>query len=239
MAEYTGTFETGVNGNAVLISDAGSATPWNAVSDPANVTVTYSDVQKYQTLSCLITNDATGGIGHVEWDNNTISPSFSGTHYGRIYVYYSGAIPGSSHFLVRALDTGGARSWEIIVLNTGIIIMRDAGGTTRVTFTTAVGAASWFRFEWRVVQSTTAGELEGKLFLSADSGSPTETQTSSGAFSTLADTAFFRFGAPALAVPNLVVHIDNILANDTGYPGPAIESPHWRSQYLDYDYSRT
>jgi hypothetical protein len=70
------------------------------------------------------------------------------------------------------------------------------------------------------VQSTTAGVIEGKLFLSADSLTVTETKTSTGSFSTGTETQRYRFGSVASNVPNLLVYIDNIMANDTGYPGP-------------------
>jgi hypothetical protein len=220
VASYTGTFETGVNGNAVVTGDAGSATQWSEVNDPANVTVTYSNVQFYETLSCAVTCDATGGQGYVGWGTSTIVPAFSGTHYGRIYAFYSGARPSASHFLTRGFTTAGSLAWEIITLNTGIIIMRDAGGTIRCTFTVPVNANAWFRFEWQIVQSTTAGVIEGKLFLSADSLTVTETKTSTGSFSTGTETQRYRFGSVASNVPNLLVYIDNIMANDTGYPGP-------------------
>lgn len=217
MAAYTANFETGVNGNPVLTSDPGSATALSSIADPANVAITYSNVQKHDTLSAVVTNDATGGLGYFGWGATTISPAFSGTHYGRAYMF-TAANPGGSTFIVRGLS--GARAWELILLATGIIIARDQGGATRCTFTTAIALNQWIRLEWKVVQSTTDGVLEIKLFNSADSPTPTETQTSSGSFSTLADTNEVRFGSIATAVPNCVIYWDDVEINDTGYPGP-------------------
>lgn len=222
MAVYTATFETGVNGNSILTSDAGSANAWSEVQDPANVALTYSNTQAYQTLSGLVTCDATGAVGYVGWTTATIVPAFSGTHYGRMYFYFGSALPSATVTPVRGFSTAGSRSWEFTISNTGVILGRDQGGTTRITFANTVSANSWFRLEWMIVQSTTAAVIEGKLFLSADSATPTETQTSSGSFSTLTETGRYRFGTIVGLVPNLVMYMDNINANDTGYPGPMV-----------------
>jgi hypothetical protein len=217
VAEYTGTFETGVNGAGILIGDAGSANAWNEAADPANVTLTYSNVQAYETLSCNITCNATGGQAYVGWLAATISPALSGTHYGRIYGFYSAA-PSALHFWVRGLEVG--RAWELRMRSTMLIELSDQGGTTRGVTTIPANINSWFRIEWRVVQSVTAGEIQLKLFNSPDSLTPTETVTTTGSFSTLAETRSFRFGSTATNIPNLLLYQDNILVNDTGYPGP-------------------
>lgn len=215
---YTGTFETGVNGAGVLSGDPGSATQWLEVNDPVNVTVTYSNIQAYQDLSCAITCDATGGPGFVGWTPATISPAYSGTHYGRIYGFFPSA-PGALVFWVRGLESV-SRAWELRITTGMLIELADNGGTQRGISTIAANTNAWFRVEWKVVQSTTAGVVEIKLFNDPDSVTPTETVTSTGSFSTLTTTDRLRFGSIATAVPNLLVYMDNIQSNDTDYPGP-------------------
>ena len=218
MAEYTGTFETGVNGIQPAPADPGSATQWDNVTDTANSTILYSNTQAYQTLSCEIVCDSTGGITYVDWDQTTISPAYAGTHYGRIYGFLPSA-PDATVFWVRGLE-GASRAWELRITTGMLIQLGDTGGTQRGITTIAANTNAWFRIEWRIVQSTTAGVIEVKLFNDPDSVTPTETVTSTGSFSTLTTTDRFRFGSVATAVPNLLLYMDNIQSNDTDYPGP-------------------
>jgi hypothetical protein len=218
MASYTGTFETGVDGNTVEIADAGSATPWDDRAFDANGTLTYSNVQKYQTLACQMVLSATPGGPFVAWDSSTLGSSLADL-WGRVYMRHSG-LPNTLHFWVRGFDTG-ARAWESYIDSSGFIHVRDNGGTDRGTGAVAISTGQWIRLEFHATNSTTAGFVEVKLFNSADSTTPSETITSTGSFSTLAKTDLMRFGEIAGGVnASRTVYMDNILVNDTGYPGP-------------------
>ena len=168
MAQYTGTFETGVDGNSISTGDAGSATAWNTVVSTANSTQTYSNVQKYGSLSQRVVNNATPDNGYVQWTNSTLGTSLT-THWGRYYLFLPSGHDQALIF-VRGLDEAGVRAWELL-LNTDLTVsVRDAGGTARGTSTTALATNQWVRVEWNGVHSTTAGFIECKIFNSAESG---------------------------------------------------------------------
>lgn len=217
MAQYTGTFETGVLGNTVSAADPGSATAWNTVSTDVNGTLTYSNTQAYQTLSCQIILSATPSTPFVEWNSATIGSSLTNV-WGRIYYWTSG-LPNTAAFPVRGFS-GGSRAWEIFLDSLGHVNVRDNGGTTRGTGSVAFNVASWFRMEFNMTSSASNGFMEVKLFNNPDSTSPSETITSSGAFSTLTKTDEVRWGENQSNNASRTLYMDNILLNDTGYPGP-------------------
>lgn len=64
-------------------------------------------------------------------------------------------------------------------------------------------------------------KIEVKIFNSPDSTTATETLTSTGAFSTLVDGRIIRIGESLGTAEALTYWMDNVLINDTGYPGPA------------------
>lgn len=223
MAEYTGNFETGTAGNTVSAADAGSANAWNDKASGAGSTLTYSATQAYGTLSAQCILDAGGGESWVAWNSATIGTSLTEV-WGRIYMYFTSLPTGGVAFWVRGFDTG-SRAWESYIDTLGHINVRDQGGTNRGVGTVAISTGQWIRLEYHVQNSTTAGLVEVKLFNSADSATASETITSTGSFSTLSRTDLLRTGASVQTghVSN-TVYIDNVLLNDTGYPGPYVPS---------------
>lgn len=217
MAEFTGTFETGINGNTVSAGDPGSATAWNTISTDANGTLTYSNVQAYQTLACNMILSATPSTPYVDWNSTTLGSSLTDV-WGRIYYWTSG-LPNTAAFPVRGFDTG-ARAWEIFLDSLGHVNVRDNGGTTRGTGSVVISTSQFIRMEFHMISSTTAGFMEVKLFNNADSSTPSETITSTGAFSTLSRTDEIRFGENQTNNASRTLYMDNLLLNNTGYPGP-------------------
>ena len=219
MAEYTGTFETGVHGSTIQVADAGSANAWNDRSTDANSTLKYSNVQKYQTLACEMIHSATPSGCFVAWSSATLGSSLADL-WGRIYMHWSG-LPNTQSTPVRGFDTG-TRAWEFIISSSGLISVRDTGGTARGTGAVAIATGQWIRLEYHMTNSTTAGFMEVKLFNSADSETPSETITSTGSFSTLSKTDLLRMGELGGINASRTIYMDNILVNDTGYPGPFV-----------------
>lgn len=220
MAEYTADFELGVNGNAVTAANPGSANAWNTVNVAGTTAWTYSNTQKYGTLSAKLVLDATPNIGYLEWSPATLGAGTLTTVYGRMYMF----LP-SGHdqllLLYRGLNNAGTRCFETYLDTTNKILVRDQGGTTRATSTASVSLNQWVRIEYKVVNSVGAGQHEVKLFNNADSAVATETMTGAGAFSTLSDTSYIRMGCVASGKASATYYFDNLLLNDTGYPGPA------------------
>jgi hypothetical protein len=217
MAQYTGNFETGSNGNTIQVADAGSLNAWNDRQFGVDGTLTYSNVQAYGTRSAQMVFSATPGAAWVAWDSVTLGSSLAEL-WGRVYLYYT-IIPSSQATVVRGLAVG-SRVWELLIDSSGHIVVRDAGGTGRGTGTVAINSGAWCRIEFHVINNATAGFVEAKLFNSPDSATPSETITSTGSFSTGTVTDTIRIGESGGFNPSNTVYMDNILVNDTGYPGP-------------------
>jgi hypothetical protein len=220
MAEYTGTFETGVDGNNILTSDGGSANAWDDIEANGTTTLKYSNVQKYQTLAMQVVTDATPNTALVSWGESTLGTSIT-TIYGRLYLF----LP-SGHdqnvFVARGFGIGGALAWEIIILAAGNILLRDNTGASSATGAVNVSMNQWIRIEFKMVSSPTVGQLEAKLFNTADSSSPDETITSAANQNTLTRTDRVRFGVTVQGKASSTYYFDNILVNDTAYPGPVV-----------------
>lgn len=217
MAEYTGNFETGTNGNNIQTTDAGSLNAWDDRNFSADATLTYSNVEKYGNLSARMVFSATPNTAYVAWTNTTLGSSLTEL-WGRVYLFYA-AWPATTGFWIRAFD-GGSRAWESYIDSTGKLVLRDSGGTQRAISTNAINAGAWVRIEFHVQNSSTAGFIEAKLFNDPDSATATETVTSTGSFSTLTKTDLIRIGENTGGNPSNTVYMDNILVNTTGYPGP-------------------
>lgn len=224
MAEYTADFELGANGSAVLVADTGSATPWDNVTLAGSTAITYSNTHKYGTLAAKIVCDSTPNLGYLEWDSSTLGVGTLTTVYGRMYVY----LP-SGHdqllLLYRGLNNAGTRAFETYLSATNRLLVRDNAGNTVGTSSASVSLNQWVRIEYKVVNSVGAGQHEVKLFNSAESSTPTETITGAGVFSTLTNTSYIRMGVVASGKASATYYFDNLLLNDTGYPGPAPGAP--------------
>lgn len=221
MAEYTGTFEVGSDGVNVVTGDAGSATPWDFVTLGGTSTVKYSNLQKYGALSARVVLDATPNVAYFGWDSSTLGSALT-TSYGRMYVYVPTA---SADFFVPVQgfhEVTADRAWEILVNVSLVVVLRDTGGAAVGVGTVAISLDQWIRLEWKVINSTTAGFIECKLFNNPDSATPSETITSSGSFSTLDKTDQIRLGVRSSVVASGIYYFDNFVVNDTGYPGPLV-----------------
>ncbi len=220
MAEYTGSFDTGVAGATVLAADSGSLTAWSDKQTDANGTLAYSATQKYGELACQMILSATPSGSYVAWTSAVLGTSLTSL-WGRIYMHHSG-LPNTVAIPVRGFDIlgSGVLAWQINISSSGLVSVRDTGGTTRGTGSVPIATGQWIRLEFHVVSSVTAGVIEVKLFNNADSVTETETITSTGSFSTLSRTDLLRFGEIGGINASRTIYMDNILVNDTGYPGP-------------------
>lgn len=211
---FTADYELGVDGDTITTAaDEASDTAWYDRSIPGGATLTYSATHAYNGLAGRISTDGTGPAVYTAWSSS--SPE----HWGRRYIWCDGN-PGASLTLIRGLRAG-ARAFDIVIKSDGKIELRDQGGTLRGSSTNAIGLGQWVRLEWHVTHDVSAGAIELKLFNSPDSVTETETVTSAGTFSTLANVDLIRFGIVTGGVSNYEFWFDNDVAFDTAYPGPA------------------
>lgn len=212
MAEASCTFETGTNGNAILVADTGSATAWNGKAAFSGNTATYDNTHSYDTLagkydntpspasSCYL--DWTTGIGTLtDW-------------FGRLYLYCTANPSGGQYRIM--YDLGANQIFRITT--TGKVEVIDASSTTAVITTTSISLNQWVRIEWHCIHSATVGQWEVKLFNNPDSSTPTETVASAANRNTGVSTNDLAFGLVGTAAGP--VWLDNIVAGATSYPGP-------------------
>lgn len=212
MAQITADFETGVNGNTIATSDAGSATAWDVVNIGASATATYDNTHAaFGTLSGKLVSTANNV--RLEW-----STAF-GTqtdHWGRMYLWVS-SITGYIN-LINAYQ--GASIGGIVRLqDNGKFIFIDGPVNVSGESTTALTFGQWVRVEWHILHSTTVGVIETKLFNTASATVPDETFSWTGRNTQSNATRLF-FGTVFDSGNLHTVWLDNIIGNATSYPGP-------------------
>lgn len=218
MAVATATFETGVDGANVLSSDPGSLTAWD---DTFGGTATqYSNTHALDTLSCRFTS--AGGSHWLEW---TTGLGTLTNYFGRAYLWMD-TLPSGFNYTFHRFFEGTDEGGRIMVTDAvgggaGALRITSGAGTTLVTGAVTCATAQWIRVEWGVVNSTTVGQIEAKLFNTAHSTTPTETLTSTADQNTRATTTKAWFGPADPTGAGYVSYIDNIVEGAAAYPGPS------------------
>ncbi len=227
MTQCTATFETGVNGNNISTGDAGSATAFDAVT-LGNGTGTgiakYSSAQAATgTLSGLLGGTGGTGKGYVIWSTafGTVTD-----HYGRLYLYLTANPAGQISIMQVGTSGGDTRGARLDINTSGKLAGFDnPAAALFTTFTNSIALNQWVRIEWHIIHSTTVGQAEIKLFNTASSTSPTETQTGTANKNTLANATGIQFGlGVAGAADGVGLYMDNIVAGAAAYPGPVADS---------------
>lgn len=220
LADKTANFETGTAGNAIGTSDTGSSTAFDAVYASASTTVYDATHVHAGSLAAKVT--APGGV------NSSTGSGFSWTtaatdHYGRVYLYLT-ANPTTSDMPIIQCSSPATRNARLDITTAGKIRYYDspASGTNITTNTIALN--QWIRLEFHFIHSATVGQIEVKLFNSAESTTPTETLTSPASLNTGASAGGIFFGT-FNSVSNCIFWMDDVVANATAYPGPVVASP--------------
>ena len=208
------TLETGVSGNDVTTSDPGSPDSFNAISATAPK---YTNVQKHSgNLSMVYTS-----IVNVQISTFTGFGSLTGNVYSRFYLYLP-SLPSDNNYYPVAIRTAVDSASAILrILSTGIIQMRDASNSQIGSDgLVAVATGQWVRLETRVLSSTTVGQMEYRLYNSADSTTITDTGSASGAvLGANSDRAAFGTNVSA-PVAGITHYFDDLAISSTGWIGP-------------------
>jgi hypothetical protein len=130
------------------------------------------------------------------------------------------AWPASQLRVFRALN-GVTFCGGIAINVSGQIITLNATGGTLTTSTTVMPLNQWVRIEGFVTGSATAGQIQVKIFLSPDAGTPTETNTTVATLNTNGAINTVSFGDPASAT-SYTFWMSNLGACDTSYVGPVV-----------------
>lgn len=214
------TFEGGTNGVAIDTGNAGGASgdAFQGVTEGDPQSPFFSNVQARGTLSCRYTYTSTPvGPHFVSW---TGLGSLTTAVYLRTYIYLP-SLPSDNNFYPIGIRTNADASSAIIrILADGTIQGRDAGNSGISSGTIPIATGQWTRLEVRVISSTTVGELEWRLYNSADSVSITDTQNATGAVLG-ADTSRTNFGqTTANPAQPFTVYFDDLRVSTTGWIGP-------------------
>ena len=216
MAVVTARFENGKIGNTIATTDSGNATSFNAVNTANGGAVIYDDTVCYGHAAAKITQGSPVGNNSVSW-----STALGGTltdHYGRFYFYIT-ANPGSLKD-IWFCDLAGAIKARLFLNITGTITLSDStGGGGLGTTTASVNLNAWNRIEYHIIHSATVGQVEIKLFKTANSDTPTETKATAATLNTGTGIDRAIFGFTANGTVSEIAWYDNLLAGETAYPG--------------------
>jgi hypothetical protein len=223
----TNTFEGGTN-NATLTQGSGgntggtSGSYFDTVSIDSGAAIVFSNSHPQRNPKGVkFTTDATGETAYIGW-NAQLGGGTVGKLWFRIYIYLT-AFPSSELVVAEFDDASGTRCARLQIETDGTLSFHAASGSgNQIATTASIGTGHWIRVEGFVTGSATVGQLEMKLFNTADSLTPTETQTSATTFNTQGPIAAVKYGVIVLAVPSLTLFLDDLGLSDSAYMGPTI-----------------
>ena len=222
MTTITSGFEQGPDGTAVTTANSGGGgdTAFDLVFAGTGASVTYdSTYSAHGTLAAACATTTSSGQAKAEWQPTALgSPSISKLWF-RCYFYFA-SLPASNCGIAEVLTSGGTECARLIVTSGGVLEFLDSAHATQLTSANTVPAGAWFRVEGYCVGDASAGQLEFRLFLTPDSVTPDETQTSGSALNTTGTIGEASFGLAGFAPAGTSVWIDDVGASDTGYIGP-------------------
>ena len=205
-------------------SGGGSGTAWDAVafggnstciSDNAHPLSSAFNAQAYKIASTT-SNSATLNWGAAMGTKTTV--------WWRLYCYFT-ANPTNLHRLWTFFNggTGGSVAGAMEITTGGKLDLRaGASGLANSTSKPSIPLNSWFRIEGFVTGSATVGQLEYKLFLSADSTVADWITTSAATLNTIGTLDFYKFGF-STAVANVGPYwMSGLGLSDTAYMGPNV-----------------
>lgn len=223
----TSSFEGGTSGTPVTTANSGggSGTAFDAIDTPYGGSVVYSSAQAAHGSLSGLCNCNISGNATVVWSTSLTSSGLSQAWF-REYVYLEALPPSGGTTWIMAAETGTsgpASAMRILVNSSGQLQILNAAGSLVSTSTVTVSAGAWFRIEGYVTGSDTAGQVQLKIFLTKDAGSPDETDTTNttntGGTITALDYGLVNSSGNG---NNPSFYIDDLGASATGYLGPAV-----------------
>jgi hypothetical protein len=219
------TWAEGGAGDTVAVTAANSAaagsTPFDTTTNPSNL-MTHSTVQKHggaQSLRCAqpATAVTTYGVWNG-WGTLTTDVWFRG------YFLVSAVSAVNLMLSFRSSADAASSYWGISA--TGKVIFQNAAGTASITGATTIVANTFYRLEGRIRSSTTAGNLEYRLFSGANLDGTTATDAPAAVTTAVlaANTGGVRFtpsgvtsGGPGTSITG---YWDDVIFTAAGWPGP-------------------
>jgi hypothetical protein len=213
------TFAGGTNGTGVTTGNSGGASgnAFDSILNAFGGTTAYDSAHAIaSTLSADVTLPSAANAG-VQWGTSLTSGTPIGEAWFRIYVYLAANLA-HRETIVQFNPSSGFG--PVLDLGTsGLVQFLDANGTTQLTSANSISTGAWARIEGYVIASATVGQFEFKLFLSPNSVTPDETQTSGATQNTGIDIASVGYGFPNGQAAEQM-WMDGLGASSSGYIGP-------------------
>jgi len=214
-------FSGGTDTAAITTGNSGgvSGNPFDIINAAFGGTATYSSAQAHvSTLSGLMTMSASATAA-VAWSASLTASTVPQVWF-RLYCLIP-AYAAFNNYLWDCVPAAGFGS-DLVVGSSGTLLFQDANGTTQLASTVVVPLGSWIRVEGYVIGSTTAGQMEMKIFLIPDATVPAETDTSGTAVNTGGPIASVSYGISNQggAGGAFTEYLDGLGVSTTGYLGP-------------------
>lgn len=214
-----GTNGTTVTGGAGGNSGGASGDYFDSVTIGTGSALTFDNAQAAHGSLAYKIAPASSQPSYVE---QTTQMGTVSTVYGRFYIYPD--VTPASGALVQFRS--GATNCARVALNpssTNFTLNWKDGANVDITGTTTSAHApqAWYRVEYKVIFSATVGQVVLNLY-SGDSGTALDSLTSAATFNLGAASAdTFRIGRVVGSTNTYISWLDDIVVNDTGFPGPA------------------
>lgn len=226
MTLLSNSFEGGTNGTSITHANSGgtSGTAFDFVTVGTGGTCQYSNTQAaHGSLSCNVATGSTATGTSFGWTTTFGTPTQA---WFRCYLFFT-ANPATSCRFYTTTNTSGTGLARWLVNSSGkIVVQNDAGSNiTGMTSTNSIPLNAWFRVEGMMILSATVGQVETKLYLTPDSTTADETDTSAATQATLTGTiSGWQFGPVAAVANQGPIFIDDVALSSTGYPLPVVNT---------------
>lgn len=213
------TFESGQPDTTVITAGNSGGAAGDAFSS-ITASPTYSTTHaKSGTLAGRFDTTATYAEIHVDW---TSLGSLTTNTWFRAYCYFTAA-PSGANLRLFGMRTVAGNCGFIAYNSTGKLESLNAAQTGAGPGSVNVAVNQWVRIEWRLLASTTVGEIEWWLYNTAEApiGSFDEHVNNTGlVLGSVLDGV--RFGGATASGPNSFVGwIDDVAVSSTGQIGPS------------------
>ena len=226
MTTLTNSSEGGTNATAITAANSGGASgnAWDVVTKSGTgTTVTFDNSHPaHGTLGIKCLFAAVSSTACPGW---TTSMGAQSQVWFRRYLYVT-AYPTVNTRIWQADIGGTTLCASVYMMTNGTLLFGDTTSGTIFQTTTSVPLNQIVRVEGFLVGSTTVGQVELKLFLTADSTTADETHTSAATQNTGGVPNAFRYGMFSAVVQTTAWSLwsdDDGLSN-TGYIGPPVVS---------------
>jgi hypothetical protein len=168
-------------------------------------------------LSAKFATGATSASVWFQWD---ASAGTLATAWFRIYMFFT-AFPATTLKIFQTLATS-TQCGAVSLTTAGKISHSNSANTVIQTGTVAIGLNQWVRLEGFVTGDPSAGQIETKLFNTADSATPDETLTDAATQATNGAFNKNRMGVTVAQANIGPFWFDDVGLSSTGYLGPAV-----------------